>query len=239
MRECAVARKEYGWEYRLVSGTSSILHSAAATIPCSCRLFQVVAFRRKRSGKTFNPKVVGSIPTRPIKNRLQRPHRGCQRACPTRPHASTHCLLVPQAAVGEPDRSDAVGLLEVELDQRPPCVPVPDPGERQAGRRLDLGVLAAAAVFDGFVWVAHDHPHDTAYAQVDLGGGGLPVVLGVPPAPNHLLAGPRVENRLGGRPEGALHSQRLVVDHVPGSRRRRRRTASARREPAAIRRPRR
>src|SRR5215218_5922431 len=52
----------------------------------------------------------------------------------------------------------------------------------------------------------------------------LPVVLGVPPAPDHLLAGPRVEDRLGGRLEGALHAQRLVVGHVPGPRRLRRRS---------------
>ena len=35
-------------------------------IPCPCRLFQLVAVPCWRFGKTFNPKVVGSIPTRPI-----------------------------------------------------------------------------------------------------------------------------------------------------------------------------
>jgi hypothetical protein len=43
-----------------------------------------------------------------------------------------HCLLVPEAAVGEADCGDAVGLLEVELDQRPPS-----PDEREAGRRQE------------------------------------------------------------------------------------------------------
>ena len=38
----------------------------------SCRLFQLVAVRRRRSGKTFNPKVVGSIPTRPIGEKTAR-----------------------------------------------------------------------------------------------------------------------------------------------------------------------
>ena len=67
-----VTLAEYGWEYRLVSGTCSILQFAAAPIPGSCRLFQLVAVRRNRSGKTFNPKVVGSIPTRPIEEKPAR-----------------------------------------------------------------------------------------------------------------------------------------------------------------------
>ena len=71
MRERAIAREEYDREYRLVSGTRTILHLAAATNPGTRRLFQLVAVLRKRSAKTFNPKVVGSIPTRPIKKGLQ------------------------------------------------------------------------------------------------------------------------------------------------------------------------
>src|SRR5439155_6997509 len=120
-------------------------------------------------------------------------------------------LLVPQAAVGEADGGDAVGLLEVELDQLPRRVAVPDPGERQTGRRIDLDVLAAAAVLDVRVGVAHDHSHDAADAQVDLGDGRLPVVLGVPPAADHVLAGPRVEDRLSGRAVRAHHAQRRVL----------------------------
>src|SRR5215216_690423 len=116
------------------------------------------------------------------------------------------CLLVPQPAMGEADRRDAVGLLEVELDQLPRGVPVPDPGERQAGRRVDLRVVATAAVLDVLVRVAHHHPHASAHAQVDLGLGRLPIVLGMPPAPDHLLASPCVEDRLGGRLEGALNA---------------------------------
>ena len=80
-------------------------------------------------------------------------------------------------------------------------------------RRLDLGVRAAAAVLDVLGRVAHDDAHGAADAQVDLGLGRLPVVPGVPPAPEHLLAGPRVEHRLGGRLVGALDAQRLVVGH--------------------------
>jgi len=57
--------EEYGWEYRLVSDRCHILQFAAATTPDSCRLFQLAAARRNRSGKTLNPKVVGSNPTRP------------------------------------------------------------------------------------------------------------------------------------------------------------------------------
>ena len=116
-----------------------------------------------------------------------------------------HRLLVPQAAVGEADGGDTVRLLEVELDQLPGGVVVPEPGEGQAVGRVDLGVAAAAAVLDVLVRVAHHHPDRAADAQVHLGHGRLPVVLGVPPAADHLLAGPRVEHRLGGRLERALH----------------------------------
>ena len=55
MRERAIAREEYDREYRLVSGTRTILHLAAATNPGTRRLFQLVAVLRKRSAKTFNP----------------------------------------------------------------------------------------------------------------------------------------------------------------------------------------
>jgi len=69
--ERALAREEYGWEYRLVSGTCNIPQFHAATIPGSCRLFQVVAVRRRHSDKTFNPKVGGSNPPRPIRKTLE------------------------------------------------------------------------------------------------------------------------------------------------------------------------
>jgi hypothetical protein len=68
--------EEYGREYRIVSGTCSILHFAAATIPSTCRLSQLVATRRRRFGKTFNPKVVASIPTRHVVNACNRPNSG-------------------------------------------------------------------------------------------------------------------------------------------------------------------
>src|SRR5918995_4781882 len=60
-------------------------------------------------------------------------------------------LLVPQAAVREADRGGALALLEVDLDQLPPGVAVPRPGESQARRRIHLGVLTAPAVLDVLV----------------------------------------------------------------------------------------
>jgi hypothetical protein len=51
-------------------------------------------------------------------------------------------------------------------------------------------------------------------------------VLGAPPAPDHLLARLRIEDRRGGRLNAALDAQRLGVGHVSGSRRRRRRSIS-------------
>ena len=40
----------------------------------------------------------------------------------------SHGLLVPQVAVGEANRRDASDLVEVNLDQLPLVVAVPDPG---------------------------------------------------------------------------------------------------------------
>ena len=80
--------------------------------------------------------------------------------------------------------------------------------------------------------VAHHHAHGAADAQVDLGLGRLPVVLGVPPAPHHLLAGPRVEHRLRGRLERALDAQRVLA-HRSRSRRRTQRYPGARHQQPA------
>src|ERR671918_2702077 len=125
-----------------------------------------------------------------------------------------HGLLVPQPAVGEAHRCGAALLLEVDLDQLPGVVAVPDPREREAIRRVDLRVAAAAAVLDVLVGVAHDYAYGPAHAQVDLGHGRLPVVLRAPPAAHHLLAGPRVEHRLGRRLVGALHAERMAGGHA-------------------------
>jgi len=63
--------EEYGREYRRVSGTCNTPQFAAAEIPCPCRLFQLVAVACSRFGKTFDPKVAGSIPARPIRDACQ------------------------------------------------------------------------------------------------------------------------------------------------------------------------
>jgi len=64
----------------------------------------------------------------------------------------THGLLVPQTAVLEVDGGEAlVCLFEIDLDQLARAVAVPDPGEREAIRRVDLRVAAAAAVLDVLV----------------------------------------------------------------------------------------
>jgi hypothetical protein len=75
--------------------------------------------------------------------------------------------------VREADGGDAVDFLEVQLDELPRGAVVPDPGEREARRRVDLDVVAPAAV----------------------------------------LAGPRVEDRVGGRLVGTLNAQRRGVAH--------------------------
>src|SRR4029078_475201 len=90
--------------------------------------------------------------------------------------------VIPESAVSEADGGHSSALLEVDLDQRFPWIVVPDPRERQAGWRLDLGVGAAAAVLDVLARVAHNDTHRAADAQVDLGLGRLPGVAGVPPA---------------------------------------------------------
>src|ERR1700710_1658859 len=88
-------------------------------------------------------------------------------------------FLIPEVAVLEAHRGDALGLLEVELDQRFSGLLVPGPGEGQAGGRVDLGVLTSTAVFCALLGVAHDHAYGAADSQVDLGVGGLPVVPAV------------------------------------------------------------
>src|SRR5690606_12330404 len=125
-----------------------------------------------------------------------------------------HGLLVPQPAVGEADLGRAVDLLEVDLDQRPPGVAVPDPGEREPVRRVDLGVLAAAAVLGVLLGVVHDDAHVAADAQVDLRLALPPALLDAPPAAHHLRAGPSVEDRRDRRLVGALDPHgALGVDH--------------------------
>jgi hypothetical protein len=53
-------------EYRVVSATCGSLQSAAVLTCWGCRSFQLLAITCSRLRETFNPKVVGSIPTRPI-----------------------------------------------------------------------------------------------------------------------------------------------------------------------------
>jgi hypothetical protein len=57
-------------EYRLVSAARNSLQLGAAAKPVRCSHFQLAAAGRSRSGRTFNPKVAGSIPARPIRNSL-------------------------------------------------------------------------------------------------------------------------------------------------------------------------
>ena len=133
-------------------------------------------------------------------------------SCERTASSSQRSLCVKRTVVTPPASSKSISI-SVRL-----VVAVPEPGEGQAARRVDLRVVAAAAVLGVLVRVAHDHAHGAADAQVDLGLGGLPVALGVPPAPQHLLAGPRVEDRLGGV-GGALHAQRRT--HAVPRRRRR------------------
>src|ERR671921_1851006 len=85
---------------------------------------------------------------------LQRALEIVERAAPA-VLVRAHGLLVPQPAVREVHGRDAVGLLEVELDQLPGAVAVPQPGEGEAPRRVDLRVRPAAAVLRAVVRAAH------------------------------------------------------------------------------------
>ncbi len=53
-------------EYRLVSAPCTSSHHVAPRKGINCKHLQLVASTNSRPAKTFNPKVVGSIPTRPI-----------------------------------------------------------------------------------------------------------------------------------------------------------------------------
>src|SRR5882724_6521761 len=61
-----VNSREYLREYGLVSGGCFQLQLVAEPICGSCSQFQLVVTRRNHSARTFNPKVTGSIPVRPI-----------------------------------------------------------------------------------------------------------------------------------------------------------------------------
>jgi hypothetical protein len=66
-RTLAERRVEYESEYRLVSAVCIPFHFPATSLRTGCRHFRSAAFTCARVVETFNPKVVGSIPTRPIK----------------------------------------------------------------------------------------------------------------------------------------------------------------------------
>src|SRR3954453_19514872 len=134
-----------------------------------------------------------------------------------------HGLLVPEVTVGEDDGRQAVLLGEVDLDQRPPGVAVPEPGEREARRRLDLGVEAAAGVLGARDRIAHGHAHGAADAQVHLRFARLPAALRPPPAAQHLLARPGVEDVPDRRAvcpfDAQVHRRRRrIITHARASR---------------------
>jgi hypothetical protein len=79
-------------------------------------------------------------------------------------------------------------------------------------------------MLDVLVGVTHDDAYSTADTQVDLGLAGLPVAFGLPPAPHHFLAGPRIEDRVGGCLVCALDPQCVIAVHFLGSLRRRTRS---------------
>src|SRR5262249_34036539 len=60
-------------------------------------------------------------------------------------------------------------------------------------------------------------PDDAAETSVDGRFGSVPAALGAPPAAQHLLAGPGVEDGLRLRRVGALDSQPVLVAHSSGS----------------------
>ncbi len=73
-RGCLAGRRcEYEWEYGPVSATCISLYFVAALDWPTCRRFQLSAVRRSCSSRTFNPKVAGSSPARPIIEELQSP----------------------------------------------------------------------------------------------------------------------------------------------------------------------
>jgi hypothetical protein len=66
-------RRAYKCAYRLVSKRCSLFQFVATMIGRICSAFQFRDVRFSLFGRTFNPKVVGSIPTRPTCNRARSP----------------------------------------------------------------------------------------------------------------------------------------------------------------------
>src|ERR1700754_4091717 len=91
-----------------------------------------------------------------LRGRRQRPHQVVEAFGPA-VFVGANRFLVPRPAVRQPHRGGLLGLFEVELDKGVPvAVVVPAPGEGEAAGGVDLGVVAAAAVLDVVVRVAHD-----------------------------------------------------------------------------------
>src|SRR5204862_3940939 len=62
----------YGCAYRLVSVTCILLQLLAESIRVRCGTFPTYAVGCGSSSRTFNPKVAGSIPARPLRNNLHK-----------------------------------------------------------------------------------------------------------------------------------------------------------------------
>src|SRR6266540_3321099 len=60
----------YTCAYRLISARCVLLQFVAAKLRPICSTFQLLAVRCSLCGRTFNPKVAGSIPARPIRKCL-------------------------------------------------------------------------------------------------------------------------------------------------------------------------
>ena len=113
------------------------------------------------------------------------------------------------AAVGQNNHRTVAVIGELDLDQlRCQRVIVPGPGEREPPWRVDLRELATPTVVLAPRRVAHRDADRATDAEVKLGVRRLPVMLGVPPPPQHLHAGPRRENLLGASAERPLDADR-------------------------------
>jgi hypothetical protein len=74
----------YGCAYRFVSASFILLHFVATIVRGSCSTFRCLPACCSSLSRTFNPKVAGSIPARPIESEKTRASEAAERRAPPR-----------------------------------------------------------------------------------------------------------------------------------------------------------
>ena len=178
--------REYEWEYGLVSTTCSSLQFASASTRSRCRQFQLRTVCCRGSARTFNPKVAGSIPARPITIRCPAETRipPWGQACQTCPSGADVPLMFP-LLVGRLSKSgradgEPPGSIPHGWDTVPPETDLERDGEKSR-------TASSAADAQGSLARPVPHPNvvkPASFAAISIVVGLLPFVMHERPAAN-------------------------------------------------------